>query len=40
MFMTVVVKCHSINDDTFNAKLTLFGMSLLRQLDINQDNVT
>jgi len=24
MFMTVVIKCHSVNYDTFNAKLTLF----------------
>jgi len=37
MFMTVVIKCHSVNYDTFNAKLTLFEMSLLWQLDINQD---
>jgi len=27
MFMTVVVKCHSVNYDTFSAKLTLFKMS-------------
>jgi len=26
MFMTVVIKCHSVNYDTFNAKLTLFKM--------------
>jgi len=37
MFMTVAIKCHSVNYDTFNAKLTLFKMSLLRQLDINKD---
>jgi len=37
MFMTVVIKCHSVNYDTFIAKLTLFKMSLLWQLDINQD---
>jgi len=24
MFMTFVIKCHSVNYDTFNAKLTLF----------------
>jgi len=24
MFMTVVSKCHSVNYDTFNAKLTFF----------------
>ena len=29
MFMTVVIKCHSVNYDIFNAKLTWFGMSLL-----------
>jgi len=39
MFMTVVIKCHLVNYDTFKAKLTLFKMSLLWQLDINQDNV-
>jgi len=37
MFMTVVIKRHSVNYDTFNAKLTLFKMSLLWKLDINQD---
>jgi len=35
--MTVIIKCHSVNYDTFNAKLTLFKLSLLRQLDINKD---
>jgi len=37
MFMTFVIKCHSVNYDTSTAKLTLFKMSLLWQLDINQD---
>jgi len=37
MFMTFVIKCHSANYDTLNANLTLFKMSLLWQLDINQD---
>jgi len=32
--------CHSVNYDTFNAKLTLFKMSLLWQLDINQEIIT
>ena len=40
MFMTVVIKCHSAHYVIFNAKLTLFGMSLLWQFDINQDNIT
>jgi len=35
--MSAVIKCHSVNYDTFNAKLTLFKMSLLWQLDINKD---
>jgi len=35
--MTVVIKCHSVNYDTLNAKWTLFKMSLLWQLDINKD---
>jgi len=29
MFMTTVIKCHSLNYDSFNAKTTLFEMSLL-----------
>jgi len=33
-------KCHSVNYDTFNAELTLFKMSLLWQLDINQEIIT
>jgi len=37
MFMTVVIKCHSVNYDTFNAKLTLLKMSLSWQLDISKD---
>jgi len=28
--MTAVIKCHSVNYDTFNAKLTLFKMSFVR----------
>jgi len=36
MFMTNVIKCHSVNYDTFNAKLTLFKMFLLWQLDIKK----
>jgi len=40
MFMTVVIKCHSVNYDTLNAKLTLFKMSYLWQLDINQEIIT
>jgi len=38
--MTVVIKCHSVNHDTFNAKLTLFKMSLLGQLDIRNHNLS
>jgi len=37
MFMTVVIKCHLVNYDTFNVKLTLFKMSWLWQLEINKD---
>jgi len=37
MFMTFVIKCHLVNYDTFNAKLRLFKISLLAQLDINKD---
>ncbi len=29
MFMTAVIKCHSISYVIFNAKMTLFEMSLL-----------
>jgi len=29
MFMTTVIKCHSLSYDIFNANVTLFGMSLL-----------
>ena len=38
--MTAVSKYHSVNHLIFNATLTLFGMSLLWQLSINQDNIT
>jgi len=44
MFMTIVIKCRSVNYDTFNAKLTLFKLKLTKtkmyflwQLDINKD---
>ena len=40
MLMNIVIKCHSVKYAIFNAKLTLFGMTLLRQLDIYQDNIT
>ncbi len=29
MFMTTVIKCHSLSYVIFNAKMTLFDMSLL-----------
>ncbi len=29
MFMTTVIKCHSLSSVIFNAKMTLFEMSLL-----------
>ncbi len=29
MFMTTVIKCHSLSYVIFNAKMTLFAMSLL-----------
>jgi len=29
MFMTTVIKCHSLNYDIFNANMTLFEMSFL-----------
>ncbi len=29
MFMTIVIKCHSLSYVIFNAKMTLFEMSLL-----------
>ncbi len=29
MFMTTVIKCHSLSYVIFNAKMTLFEMSLL-----------
>jgi len=29
MFMTTVIKCHSLNYDIFNANMKLFEMSLL-----------
>jgi len=29
MFMTTVIKCHSLNYDIFHANMTLFEMSLL-----------
>lgn len=37
IFMTVVIKCHLAYYDTFNAKETLFELSSLWQLDIDQD---
>jgi len=36
MFMTTVIKCHSLSYGIFNANMTLFEMSLLGHLDINQ----
>jgi len=33
MFVTTVIKCHSLNYDIFNANMTLFEMFLLWQLD-------
>jgi len=29
MFVTTVIKCHSLSYDIFNANMTLFEMSLL-----------
>jgi len=29
MFVTTVIKCHSLSDDIFNVNMTLFEMSLL-----------
>jgi len=29
MFVTSVIKCHSLSHDIFNANMTLFEMSLL-----------
>jgi len=34
MFVTSVIKCHSLSYDIFNANMTLFEMSLLWYLDI------
>jgi len=34
MFVTAVIKCHSLNYDIFNANMTLFEMSFLYNLDI------
>jgi len=31
MFVTTVIKCHSLSYDIFNANMTLFEMSLLWQ---------
>jgi len=44
MFMTVVIKCHLVNYDTFNAKLTIFKMSYdnltLTKTKMSYDNLT
>jgi len=40
MFVTNVIKCHSVSYDIFNANTTLFEMSLLWHLDINQYVIT
>jgi len=34
MFMTTVIKCHSLSYDIFNANMTLFEMALLWYPDI------
>jgi len=36
MFMTTVIKCHSLNNDILNANMKLFEMSLLWHLDITK----
>jgi len=36
--MTTVIMCLSLNNDILNANMTLFEMSLLSHLDIN-DNI-
>jgi len=36
MFMTTVIKYHSLSYAIFNANMTLFEMSLLWQLDITK----
>jgi len=36
MFVTTVIKCHSLNYAIVNANMTLFEMSLLRHLDITK----
>jgi len=33
MFMTTVIKCHSLSYDIFKANMTLFEMSLLWHVD-------
>jgi len=38
MFVTTVIKCHSLSYDIFN--MTLFEMSLLWHIDINQYIIT
>jgi len=40
MFMTTVIKCHSLSHYIFNANMTLFEMSCLWQLDIRQHNLS
>jgi len=37
MFMTTVIKSHSLNNDILNANMTLFMMYLLWHLDINHN---
>jgi len=39
MFVTTVIKCHSLSYDIFNANMTFFEMSLWH-LDINQYIIT
>jgi len=40
MFVTTVIKCLSLNNDVLNANMTLFKMSLLWHIDINQYIIT
>jgi len=35
MFVTTVIKCHSLSYDIFNANMTLFEMSIHHKLSVS-----
>ncbi len=37
MFMTTAIKCNSLSNDIFNAKMTLFDLTLAHNKDISNN---